>query len=74
MSYDQSLAVSLTADSEVMYDLERLGGYIDESFVEVHAAAKPRRRRARTVPETEPHEVSAEATATNGAAAQRVHK
>jgi WS/DGAT/MGAT family acyltransferase len=74
MSYDQSLAVSLTADSEVMYDLERLGGYIDESFEEVHAAAKPRRRRARTVPETEPHEVSAEATATNGAAAQRVHK
>jgi WS/DGAT/MGAT family acyltransferase len=76
MSYDQSLSLSLTADREVMYDLDRLAGFIEESFAETHAAAvKPRRRRSRlTTRDTKAHEVRPEATTGNGAAAERVRK
>jgi WS/DGAT/MGAT family acyltransferase len=76
MSYDQSLAISLTADREVMYDLDRLAGFIGESFGEVHAATGKRRRRRTSAPSAKrPHVVSPEAaTMTNGAAPQRVRK
>jgi WS/DGAT/MGAT family acyltransferase len=39
MSYDQQLAVSLTADRSVLADLERLGDFIGEAFAELAEAA-----------------------------------
>lgn len=39
MSYDQQLAISLTADRSVLADLDRLGEFIKEAFAELAEAA-----------------------------------
>jgi hypothetical protein len=74
MSYDQSLAFSITADRKVMHDLERLGGFVRDGFDEVRAAAGKRRgRRKRAVVAAQQlHAVRPEATGRNGAAPERV--
>jgi WS/DGAT/MGAT family acyltransferase len=39
MSYDQQLAIALTADQSVLADLERLGGFVREAFEDLSLAA-----------------------------------